>query len=149
MDFCDRHYSSSSFSLCNLKNYFFFFFFLIVDEDIVCLFVCFLSSVSARMCSESAALSMCYCDTFGNKRFDGFFSESQFLSHAEKNPIWTFQREEMIPASLWMKHEKCSKIHIKMEFYCISINFDLINESNQSLCEKAQMKFEVRKMFSD
>lgn len=88
MDFCDRHYSSSSFSLCNLKNYFFFFFFfLIVDEDIVCLFVCFLSSVSARMCSESAALSMCYCDTFGNKRFDGFFSESQFLSHAEKNPI--------------------------------------------------------------
>lgn len=36
-----------------------------------------------------------------------------------------------------------------MEFYCISINFDLINESNQSLCKKAQkMKFEVR-MFSD
>lgn len=77
------------------------------------------------------------------------FSLSLFLSHAEKNPIWTFQREEMIPASLWMKNEKCSKIHIKMEFYCISINFDLINESNQSLCEKAQMKFEVRKMFSD
>lgn len=56
---------------------------MIVDEEKV--FVCFLSSVSARMCSESAALSMCcYCDTFGNKRFDGFFSESQFLSHAEK-----------------------------------------------------------------
>lgn len=86
MDFCDRHYSSSSFSLCNLKNYFFFLFFFDRRRR-HSLFVCFLSSVSARMCSESAALSMCYCDTFGNKRFDGFFSESQFLSHAEKNPI--------------------------------------------------------------